>query len=744
LGEQQVGVSSFLDTLAGLGGTVRRQLPLVFFVLFCGLGASLLYLLTATSRYTATASMVIDTRKVQLFQQQSVVGDAPIDSGTVQTEVEILKSRNVAVAVVNNLRLLDDPEFTGQSPGIVGIALHALTSILAGGGQDSEQHKLDRAVGMLAKRMAVSRVGLTYVMSISFDSVDPSKAASIANGIADAYVTDQLEAKYQATKRASLWLQDRITELRTQASAADHAVVDFKQKNNITAVDANGTLMNQQQMSDINTQLILAQATTAEAKAKLDRINEVMKDAIPDASVTDALQSQVIIALRAKYLDLAGREALFSSQYGPNHLATIGLRNQMMELRRNVSDEMAKIAESYKSNYEIAKARQTSLETSLNMSVSSTNLTNQALVQLRELESSAQSYKSMYDNFLQMYMQSVQQQSFPITEARIISAASVPPERSSPKPAVVLTASILGSLLIGLGAAALREGLDKVFRTSRQVEDRLKVNCLAMVPIVRSDTSKKPIVQPDRANRVVSSEGGLWHYAVEQPFSQFTEALRSVKVAGDLANGQRSGKIIGITSTLPNEGKSTISSNLAQLMAHAGAKVLLVDCDLRNPSLSRRLTQEAPLGLVDLISGQRDFEEVVWRDEVSGLRILPVGGGEARLAHTSEIIGSPASKALFVSFREIFEYVIVDLSPLAPVVDTRTTSSFVDTYVYVVEWGRTRMDIVEHNLLGAPEVFNKVLGVLMNKADMKVLGRYEDYNRHSYYKSYYSRYLYNS
>jgi hypothetical protein len=183
-------------------------------------------------------------------------------------------------------------------------------------------------------------------MEISFWSFDPAKAAQIANAISDAYIVDQLEAKYQSTRRASAWLQDRLKSLRPEALADSQAVVDFKQKNNM--VESGGKLMNEQQMSEVNSQLILARAATAEAKARLDRINQVMSKDIPDASVADALKSEVIIKLRQQYLELAARESIWSKNYGSDHVAAISLRSQMLQLRRNIADEMQKIAESYK------------------------------------------------------------------------------------------------------------------------------------------------------------------------------------------------------------------------------------------------------------------------------------------------------------------------------------------------------------------------------------------------------------
>ena len=283
----------------------------------------------------------------------------------------------------------------------------------------------------------------------------PDRAAQIANAVADAYVVDALEAKYQATRRAAAWLQDRMTELRQQASTSERAVVDFKAKNNI--VDTGGRLMNEQQLAELNSALILARAGTAEAQARMDRVNQILQAegrnaAFQDtATVTDSLHDDVITRLRQQYLDLSSREADWSSRYGANHLAAVNLRNQMREIRRSIDDELHRIAETYKSDYEIAKSREDAVQKGLDDIVSQSNVTNQAQITLHELDSSAQSYRALADNFLQQYMQSVQQQSFPITESRLITKASPPLKKSSPKTLLVLAISAAGGMVLAFG-----------------------------------------------------------------------------------------------------------------------------------------------------------------------------------------------------------------------------------------------------------------------------------------------------
>lgn len=731
------------EALTNYLNIARRQFSVILLIIACTTALGFIYLFTATPKFTATARMVIDTRKVQLFQQQASFGDIAIDPATTETQVEILKSENISLAVIKDLHLTDDAEFVGSGGGLIGALLGSVTSMFSSDQPRSEFELTRQALGRFEKQRDIKRAGLTYIMDVNFTSMDAEKSARVANAIADAYIVDQLEAKYQSTRRASIWLQDRIKELRTQATAAQRAVVAFKEKNNI--VDTGGRLMSEQQLAEVNSQLILTRAATAEARARLDRINDIMKQEIPDASVTDALKNDTIIKLRGQYVDIAARAAEWAGRYGPNHLAVIRLRSQMQEIRRNITDELSRIQQAYKSDYDIALTREESIKNSLANVVSETQLTNQAQVQLRELDSSAQSFQAMYDNFLQAFMQTTQQQSFPITESRVISAASRPLGKSQPKTLIVLAVTIAGGMMLGFGIAMFRELSDTVFRTSSQVESILHANCLAMLPIVKA-TATKVSLPDDRLRaeaarqRIITRNEKLFWYVADQPFSRFTEGVRSLKVTADLSAALRQNKIIGVTSSLPNEGKSTIAANLAQLIAHAGGRVLLLDLDLRNPSLSRALSPDAK-GLVDIISGKMRLEDAIWTDRSTNLSFLP-SGATPKMLHTNEILSSAVVKKLFENLRSAYDYIIVDLPPLAPVVDVRATTNIIDSYVYVVEWGGTKIDLVEHSLSSASEVHDRLLGVVLNKVDTNIMGRYEGYHGNYYYNKYYSRYGY--
>jgi succinoglycan biosynthesis transport protein ExoP len=729
---------SLTELYGTLIGFVRRQFPVVLWAVLLTIGLAAVYLFTTPPLYSAQAKLMIDTGKVQVLKQ-SILSENPFSFPLIDTQIEILKSETFAQKILKSLHLTQDPEFTAPAKGPIAIARNLISSLFI-----KSESDLTHPVQVFEDRLTVSRVGMTYVIEISFKSFDPGRAAQIANAVADGFIVDQLEAKYQTIRGATAWLQDRLNELQGQAAAAERAVIDYKTKNNI--VDTGGRLINEQELAQTQTALVQARAATAEAQARLDRVTQVLRDdtldpkAAATATVTEALQNSIITQLRQQYLDLAQREAIFSSRYGDSHLAVVNLRNRMQEIRHSIVDELKRIAAAYKSDYDIAKARENSLEQTLATTVAGSQTANKAQIELRQLESAAQTYRALYDNFQQRYMDSVQQQSLPMTEARVITRA-LQSVKYSPKSLLILAGATFGGLVLGLGLAMLREISDRVFRTGKQVEAQLGTECLAIVPLMKQGTKTVPVSpKAAAASRIIAPDASLLRNVIDAPLSPFAESIRAVKVSLDVSRATNPNKVIGITSSHPNEGKSTIAASLAQLTADGGARVILVDCDLRKPSLSHQLVPDASRGLIDVIANKASLDQVIWYDPSTRLSFLPVGM-KSHLIHTSEVLASDAMKDFFARLRESYEYVIVDLSPIAPVVDVRSATHLVDTFLFVIQWGKTKTDVAEHALNTARGVYDNLLGVVLNKVDLKALNRYEGHG-HYYYSRHYAHYGY--
>jgi succinoglycan biosynthesis transport protein ExoP len=689
---------------------------------------------------------------------------------------------------------------------MVGLTVDAITAavhaVLSLGAQPSTAVSPEyTALQTFHRRLKVKRVGPTYAIEINFDSRNARRAAQIANAIADAYELNAFQAKYQVTDRAAKWLEDRLKALREQASDAERTVVDYKTKNNI--IDTGGRLMNEQQLAEFNSQLIQARAATAEAKARLDRVQQIVAsgDIDPDdtATVADTLHNDVITKLRTQYFDDERRAEEWTAKYGPRHLAVVALRNQMAQIRRNIFEELKRTGESYKSNYDIAKAREGSLQESLDRMASQSHTTDAARITLRNLESNAQTSRDLYDNFLQRYMQSVQQQSSPVSDSRLVTHARSPLVPSWPRPLLIIAIASLGGLIFGAAAGALREISDRVFRNTQQITERLQANCIAVIPRVgevkapassfqktkltmptlaseavgessRASmptlflapflqahrslisiprklglNSQQPTATPNRSRRrrrrrVLNRDASVSWTVANAPFSRFTESIRAVKVAVD-SNIVTACKIIGITSSLPNEGKSTLALSLATVISQGGGRAILIDCDLRNPALSLMLTPHAKAGLLEVIAGKAAVDDVLWREPATGLAFLPAGLNTP-VAHSSDILASTETRKLFDQLRGMYDYVIVDLSPVAPVVDARVMTTLVDSFLFVVEWGQTNIEVARLALFNAGGVCDNLLGIVLNKANMKKFGRYADGHNSYYDNSNYTRYGY--
>ncbi|MBR1171010.1 polysaccharide biosynthesis tyrosine autokinase [Bradyrhizobium liaoningense] len=782
--------ATFEHTVSVALGLISRQYPVMIISVLLCLGMAGVYLLSAPKRYTATAVLLMDSRKMQGLQTQvGAAGENPIDTAMVDSQVEVLKSETIASAVIRDLRLLDSPEFMREDAGLLN-GLNQLFATFFPEEKQSDAALMRSAIGRIVSGLTIKRVAQSYVIEISYQSLSPDLAARIANALAENYITDSLESKYQASRRAAVWLQDRLKELRAQASSAERAVADYKAKNNI--VDAGGRLLTEQQLAEINSGLTEARAKRAEAEAKLQRITSILNADESDpqvilndlATVNDSMANPVITKLRQTYLDYAAKASDWSNRYGPNHLAVVNLRNQMREIRRSILDELRRTAEAYKSDLAIANAREQASQKSLNDTIAVSNDTSQAQIVLRDLESNAQSARALSDNFLQLYMVSVQQQSFPITEARIITQASeLSTPKTSPKTALVLLAGIVGGgILAGLVAIFL-EMLDRVFRTVQQVERLLQTNCLASIPIVGAGADQgangslsrlkalmpfpsdwmpsprprsrpiPPTGQPSRAveagrprmdrpdDRQLTIDDSVGRFAINSPFSRFAEAFRSIKLATDLSNYGSPHKVVAITSALPNEGKSTVSEALAQTTAQSGLRTLLIDGDIRNPSLTHRLGRSANVGLIEVVFGKVDLKDALWVDPQTNLHFLPCVVA-SRFSNSSDLLASAQMQKFFQDMRGQYDRIILDLSPLAPIIDVRATGTLADSYILVIEWAKSKIEVVERVIQETPVVRERLMGAVLNKVNVAAMSRYDTHSGGYYRNRYYSRYGY--
>ncbi|MGA7807966.1 polysaccharide biosynthesis tyrosine autokinase, partial [Bradyrhizobium sp.] len=414
----------------------------------------------------------------------------------------------------------------------------------------------------------------------------------------------------------------------------------------------------------------------------------------------------------------------WAARYGADHQAARNLRAEMAALQRAIWDEISRIAESYKSEVQIAKSQEESIDRRMGEVFQQSASTRQSQVRLRELETAANTYRGIYETFLSRFTQSVQQQSFPSTEARVVTVASAPTSPSSPK--VSLTLALAGICGLGLGvmSAFARERMNRQIHTRAELEALLGTSCLAVLPAF---AQKKPMLRkPQGATR---HSAAIRQISEVAPFSATAEALRYIKVAIDLH--PTGGKVIGIVSALPGEGKTTVAAGFAAFLAKSGARTLLIDADLRNPSMSNTLGYRDAPGLLDMVAEKSSFDDLVITDSTFKFDFLP-SSTRIKPSNSSDILNSPATKQMLKAAKNDYDYVLVDLPPILPVVDVKAAAHLFDAFVLVVEWGSTAADEILKAVAASPILSERLLGAVLNKADEVVMRRFEGYSDRHY------------
>ena len=603
----------------------------------------------------------------------------------------------------------------------------------------------------LRKNLSVRRIGRTFVLEVSFLSRSRDTATKVANAVVHAYIFDQMRSNVSATAEASDWLRDRLAELRNDAMKADAEVQEYIAKNNLITAQPGRTLT-EQQLTDLHAQLIRLRGEVAEAKARFDALAASGgADAGPDSVATvPSFNNPVLTRLRDQYLDVRRREAEFVSRYGESHPAVAEIRQNLQSLRETSREEVRRTAVAFQKEYEVARARLNSLEQSLKETMDATAAGMRAGVSLRILESSAQSYRRLYDSFLQRFANSRQQQSFPRADARVLTTAR-DAEKSEPNVKLILATALLAGLGGGIGLALTRQRLDFSVRSASKLEGLIGSECFGIVPEISQmdakrhrrsagETVSSKVAHGDYSHKsraagaaMVSKrpathlpEFALERHAARTPFSEFAEALRRIKVASDMSTPRP--VVLGFVSTTAGEGASFMAVNFAQLLASDGSDTLLIDGDFRRSDLSKRIAPEAKAGLAQLFETDGALDDLIWTDQVTGLAFLPTGT-ETPLATSAAILASPNVEAVLSAARLSYRYIVIDLPPLDEAVDAKAAGEIVDRFILVTAWGRTSQYRVEAGLRSAEVIRTRLIGGILNRADVRAarrIGVYRD------------------
>ena len=684
-----------------------------------------------TPRYSASAKILVGTPETNVVDIEAVLSGLGSDQAAVESEVQVLASRSLAGKVADELGLDRDPEFNARlRPPSILSAFDPLQwlpdgwrAALLGRNVDAapptqeeiEQRTRADVITALQEAVSVRVEGRSRVINISATSEQPKLAAAVANTLSDLYLVDQLEAKFEATKRATDWLNDRVQELRGQVAASEDAIEEYRRRTGL--VQSKDTTVTQQQISEINTQLILARTQTAEAGARLTQMSSLVESAGGVDSAAEVLASSLIQRLREREADVARRVAEMSTEYGKRHPKMINTKAELDDIRSKIEAEVAKVVRGLENELEVARTRERTLERNLEQLKRESERIKSSEGQLRVLEREAAADRALFDTFLARLKETGQQDEIQQADARIISRADVPAGASSPNKKLIIAGAFALSAFLGVLLVFLLEHLDHGFRSSEQIENMTGASTLSLVPLLSAM----------RLRRSTPSD-----YVLNRPASAFAESLRTLHTGILLSGLDDAPKSVLITSSTPEEGKTTVATAMARLTARSGKKVLLLDGDLRRARIRSLLRLDGTRGLLDALGQHSPLEECIQHDEASGLHVLATGGN---VPNPPEVLGSQQMAALMDTLERTYDMIIVDSPPVLVVSDARILSRLADRTVFITRWGETKRESVKLALKQLVESGANVAGVVLCMVNIRKHAQYGYADSTYYYES---------
>ena len=665
-----------------------------------------------TPLYTASAQVLIGIDQVKIGKLEDLVSGLKSGDEAVATEIGVIRSRNLAEKVIDKLGLQNDPELNAalRQPSAWQRFLADQTIIphswVADFLDDSasapaQRNDMPKIVDALLDKLKVTNDGHSRIINIAFESRSPKTAAQVVNALADAYIVARLDAKFDATRRANMWLADRLNSLRQEVLASEDAVEKFRAQNGLQR--STTSTLTTQEVAQVAAEVIQARTKRLDSQSRLAQIerSSASRNGTVDQNIMEVLQSPTIQQLSQQEADASRRAADLMAQYGDKHPRVIAVKAEIADIKAKIQNEVSKIIDALRNEVATQQARENSLTTMLNNLKAQANRASIADVQLRDLERQAEANRTLYESFLNQFKVTQSQDTFQQPDANIISRADVPEVPSFPQKPVLILISALASFTFGVFLALLCEYLDVGVRSMEQVQNLLKVYPLGMVPA---------------PNGIGKSGGKLAREVIDRPLSPYSESIRTIHTNLMLSDVDARPRVVLVTSSLPGEGKSTVAISLAQMAARYGQKVVLIDGDLRRPAVHRLVKLPTKPGLVDWLLNRCSFDEIVQRQASGGADII--SSGELP-SIPPNLLASERFKQLLRGLVEQYDLVILDSAPVLAVPDTRVLSMLADKTIFAVRWAGTSYRVALTALRQLQEGGAYVAGAVLTAVDVK-------------------------
>jgi polysaccharide biosynthesis transport protein len=659
-------------------------------------------------RYMAEARVLVGVPSPKALSVESIINDVSPDAEHVQNQGFIIQSRALAKTVAARLDLNDDPEFNAEiRPKSAWSEWLSRTfdfaSYLPASWRSASRdappprdRTENRIIDSLLSQVTATTLGRSHVLSVQAEAHEPDKAAAIANAFAESYLIAQRGDKVATADEVDKFLQSRIAELRQQVEKSEQAVEDYRRQNGL--YQGANTGVTSQQLTELNTQLIVAQTGKAEADARLGEVDAMRRKGLGGDSVPDVLRSPSVQSLKLQQAEAERNLAELSSSYGEQHPKLITARAQIADIKRKIQAEIDRTVEGLQHEARTADARYEALKQNFDHLKTQMGGVNEKAIHLEALERDATVNRNMLASTLNRSEETFGLQELQQANAKLISSAA-PPEASSfpPKFLIVFLGTLAGAL-IGILVALLRERLDHTFRRADEVENLTGLPVLAMVPTLRGSTP--PALQ-----------------VLKRPISPYSEALRKLYIGLQLSEGAQSPRTVMFSSAVPGEGKSVVAASLGRMLASNGKRVLLIDCDWRRPTLHRIFGCANRGGLAALLDDEpAPLNEIIHSDDLSGVDVIVAGEMTMKSMHS---LMSDRMRIIINQFAKRYDLVILDSSPVFVGSEVLTLSRFVDKVIFSIRWGHTQREVAFDALKQLVEAQADVAGTYFSRVDPK-------------------------
>ena len=685
------------DILRDALGALRRRSRLVGGVALSLFALGAVVTLMRPPVYEAAAILMMGPREPDGVVASAVEGFRPPDTGYVDSQVEILGSPALAGQLVDELQLADDPEWNARG----------------------ERANRADIVNLVMRAVNPHRRGSTYVVEVAVRSKDPEQAARMSNTLVEIYVASRSRARVESAERTRLWLDGRLTQLRSELAEREGALEAYRAEAGLLSV--NGVTFTEQQMQEGETSVLAARVDLVESEARWRQARRVIDSGGSADSMVGALTSEVMAQLRERQAEVDRRLASYDGRYGAQHPSVIAARAEKLDVDRQINAEVGRLTESLRNEAEVSRVRAGALQAHVDRVRSELVRNTSQVARLNELERGVASTRAIYASFDQRFRELANGAAGVGGDAQVIAPASPPTRPISKSVFLMLSLAALLAAMGGAFAGWIAEALSTRLHTADEVERKIGLPILTTIPRLGA-REFAALPRPDQHPGA---------FATAHPRSAFTESIRLLRSRIARALQDKRLKVIAIASALPGDGKTTTALSLARVAAMSGRRTILVDCDLRGRSLNVLLGIEPKVGIVEVLNRNESWRDVVGTDESSGAHILPASTGSFT---TEAVFDGPQMTELLRELEEEYDLIVLDCPPVLTLAEAREVAVLAEGVVLVARCGKTPTSALRTALNELRAVGANVLGVALNGVDPNSPGRtsYSDplYFRH--------------